>query len=134
MSSPTEPHEKSERVRAAWFGGGSLVVFGAIGGWLLYRGKHPEVGMTLSALGAALALLAVAWPRGALSVRAVWMKFAHALGWVQSRVILTVFFVLLLTPWAVLSRWLRRRSDPGAKSYWRGRDREHDPRHHDHPY
>jgi hypothetical protein len=53
----------------------------------------------------------------------VWMKFAEALGWVMTRVILTVFFYLLLTPYGLVSRlfredpldlsWKRRKP-----SYW----------------
>jgi hypothetical protein len=53
----------------------------------------------------------------------VWMKFAGVLGWVMTRVILTVFFYVLLTPYGLVARLFRR--DPldldwqqRKPSYW----------------
>ena len=38
-----------------------------------------------------------------------WMKFAEALGWVMTRVLLTVFYYLFLTPIALLMRLFGKR-------------------------
>jgi hypothetical protein len=53
----------------------------------------------------------------------VWMKFAEVLGWVMTRVILTVFFYAMLTPYGLVARLFRR--DPldldwrhRKPSYW----------------
>lgn len=51
------------------------------------------------------------------------MKFAHALGWVNTRILLFLFFYLVITPVAVVTRLigkdlLAQRIDPDADSYW----------------
>ncbi len=51
------------------------------------------------------------------------MVFAHALGWVNTRVLLVIFFYLIITPAAFLARLfgkdlLSQRLDPRAESYW----------------
>jgi len=53
----------------------------------------------------------------------VWMKFAHILGWVNTRLILGIFYYVILTPIGVVMRvtgWdpLTRRIDRSATSYW----------------
>lgn len=45
-------------------------------------------------------------------IYAAWIKFGNALMWVNSRILLTVLFFLLLTPLAYLRRWF---GQPGLK-------------------
>lgn len=51
-----------------------------------------------------------------------WMKFAHALGWVNTRIILTLVYILMITPLSFIFKLLGK--DPmkrklGAEdSYW----------------
>lgn len=54
------------------------------------------------------------------------MKFAHLLGWLNTRIILTLVYLLIFTPAALLFRLLgkdpmNRRFDP-VDSYWIHRD------------
>ncbi|MFN7974453.1 MAG: SxtJ family membrane protein [Acidobacteriota bacterium] len=53
---------------------------------------------------------------------AAWMKLAHALGWVNTRILLFVFFVVVLGPFALLARLFRKdfyeQAVPGSPSYW----------------
>jgi hypothetical protein len=56
-------------------------------------------------------------------VHAAWMKFAHALGWLNTRLLLGVFFYLVLTPVALVLRLagkdlLQQRLDRSARTYW----------------
>lgn len=56
-------------------------------------------------------------------VYAGWMKFAHVLGWINTRLLLGLFFYLVLTPVALLLRvigkdLLERRLDRSARTYW----------------
>jgi hypothetical protein len=56
-------------------------------------------------------------------VYVVWMKFAFVLGWINTRVILGLFFYLVMTPIGLLMRLggndpLERKIDPSATSYW----------------
>ncbi|MBM3290107.1 MAG: hypothetical protein FJY92_08155 [Candidatus Hydrogenedentes bacterium] len=65
---------------------------------------------------------------GALGpVYRAWMKFALALNWVMTRVLLTTAFYVLITPVALIYRMsagdpLKRRWDPSADTYWEAPD------------
>jgi hypothetical protein len=64
----------------------------------------------------------------------VWMRFAALLAWVNTRVLLTVFFFVVLTPIALMMKLfgkdlLNQKFDRSARSYWvkrtgTGTDRE----------
>lgn len=56
-------------------------------------------------------------------VLVVWMKFAEALNWLMTRVLLTVAFFLLILPVRVIMKIagkdpLNRAWNPAAESYW----------------
>ncbi|HUI10336.1 MAG TPA: SxtJ family membrane protein [Bacteroidota bacterium] len=112
------------------------------------RAKVRQFGLLFGALGflaaayAALAHHRVAWwwlGAGALftiaglaaypllrPVYRAWMKFAFALAWVNTRVLLGVFFYLVLTPVGLLMRLLGRdlidqKIDRSAATYWKAR-------------
>jgi len=56
-------------------------------------------------------------------VYVVWMKFAFALGWINTRILLGVFFFLILTPIALVMRLigkdlLDQKINLTAISYW----------------
>ena len=52
----------------------------------------------------------------------VWMKFAHALGWVNTRIILTLVYLLIMTPLALIFKVVGKdpmnRKFGGQDSYW----------------
>ena len=55
-----------------------------------------------------------------------WMKFAFVLGWVNTRLLLGVFFYLIITPIGVVMKLfgkdlLDQKLDRSAKTYWRKR-------------
>lgn len=55
-----------------------------------------------------------------------WMAVGRVLGWINSRIILSIFFYVILTPVGILFRILgkdpmRRRYDPAAGSYRQAR-------------
>lgn len=78
-------------------------VFCAIAALLLWRG-HPGRAEVVGAIG--VILVGCGWLRPALLARpsALWWTFARALGYVNARILLTVLFVLVLTPLAVVWR------------------------------
>jgi hypothetical protein len=57
-------------------------------------------------LGLSLILIALAFaaPKTLVPVRKAWMAFGHALGWVNSRIILSVVFYVIFFPIALLRR------------------------------
>lgn len=75
---------------------------------LLVAGLSRQV---LWAWGAgAVLLIGLTWPRGARALAQGWLGLAHALGWVNGRVLLTLLYWLVLAPLALLRRWQRRRT------------------------
>ena len=79
--------------------------------------------LALGAAGAALVSLGVAAPSALRPVYRVWMLLAFALGFVMTRAILTLAFVLVFVPVGLLFRAIGRdvlhqRPDPGAETYW----------------
>jgi hypothetical protein len=116
--------------------GGVLVV---AGGWWLFRGRFPSAAPWVLGTGALLLILALAAPAALLIPARLWMRFAEALSWVMTRLILFLVFYLVVTPIGLLRRLmggdpLRRRAAP-APSYWRPYPaRQRDPKHYEKMY
>lgn len=103
-----------------WTVGGVFVgAFGLVVPWLLSR-PHPHwpfwVGLPLLILGTLI-------PVALKPVYIVWMKIAHVLGWINTRILLSLMFFLVFTPLGLLMRLTKK--DPlrlawGNKSlsYW----------------
>ena len=101
------------------------LLFGAIclvaSAYLLYRGRGAWPYMS----GAGLLFLAGAL-FGIPVLRPIyrgWMAFAFVLGWINARVLLGLFFYLVLTPLGLLLRisgkdLLDEKIDRSARSYW----------------
>jgi Saxitoxin biosynthesis operon protein SxtJ len=125
--------ERSPLARALRFGLGCLIAFALVGFWLYRRKHHPLAGAIVASTGGALLVLGVAAPSALLALRGLWMKLAGAIGWVNSRILLGVFFFLVVTPIALFRR-MRGGRAAAAESYWRIRDEQYDPKHYEHPY
>ncbi|MBK9117526.1 MAG: hypothetical protein IPM22_18430 [Betaproteobacteria bacterium] len=94
------------------------VVFCLLLPWLFSR---PIPWWPLAVSGALLALAAVA-PAALAPVERVWLRIGHALGFVNTRILLTLLFFLLVLPLGLLLRLMRklpieRRFDPDAATY-----------------
>ena len=72
-------------------------------------------------VAAVLAGMALILPASLGPVYKVWMRFAEALGWVNTRIILSVIFFLLFFPVGMIMRIfndpMRRKLDKSADSY-----------------
>ena len=92
-----------------------------IAAWNLYRGR-PTVVIIFGVLGAALVVAGLFVPSAARAFHVAWMRFAVVLGHVNSRVLLTLVYYLLVTPYGVVSRLVRRdplrRRGRAEESYW----------------
>jgi hypothetical protein len=68
----------------------------------------------------------------------LWMSLAFALNFVMTRVILTIFYFILLAPIGLIMRFFRdplhRAWDREAKSYWIERKEQPSPKHFEKPY
>ena len=99
---------KSEESQARRFGVILSGILLALAGWFAWRDRGLLVGLTAGAGAAVLTCTLIAFPLWLQAFR-YWMKFAEVLGWVMTRVLLTVFFYLVLTPIALLMRLLGKR-------------------------
>jgi hypothetical protein len=69
-----------------------------------------------------------------------WMKFALALGWINTRILLGIFFYLIVTPIALFMRVLGKdildqKIDRSARTYWKKRERTpFDPKRMEHQF
>jgi hypothetical protein len=97
-----------------------------IAAWNLYRGRTTVV-VIFGSISAALVVAGLFVPVAARAFHKGWMRFAVALGHVNSRVLLTLMYYLVFTPYGLVSRLvgrdpLRRRGKAG-ESYWTERKR-----------
>jgi hypothetical protein len=90
---------------------------------LVWRGRIVTAEV-VGGIGAVLLVCGLTQPRLLKWPSAVWWKIAMVLGYVNARIILTVVFIVLLTPigllWRVIGRdplGRRRRHWPGWSSY-----------------
>ena len=92
-----------------------------IAAWNLYRGRT-TVAIASGALGGALLIIGLLAPAAARAFHAAWMRLAALLGHVNSRVLLTVMYYLVVTPYGVVTRLVGRdplrRRGAQAGSYW----------------
>lgn len=86
-----------------------------------YRG-HTAAPLVLWSASAVLLLLGLAYPPALAPVEKGWIKFGNALGWINTRIILTFLFALVVTPIGALARLFRdpldRRFDEHKTTYW----------------
>ncbi len=112
------------------------LLFGVIGlllaAYLAYKGSELWPWILAAAFffsGAGLAFTGVLRP-----IYWAWMKFAFALGWINARILLTIFFYCVLTPIGLIIRavgrdLLERKIDQESESYWIRREQvPFDPR------
>ncbi len=87
--------------------------------------KKPELGKYLLLSALVLGLIGVFIPVLADKIHWAWMKLAHVMGWVMSKVILTLVFFVFLLPMALLVRAFGKtgvKMKPGGDSHYKTRD------------
>ena len=102
----------------------ALLVAGVLLGiaaWNLYRGRTTVV-LVFASVGAALIVAGLLVPPAARAFHTAWMRFAALLGHVNSRVLLTLVYYLVVTPYGVVTRLVGRdplrRRGAAQQSHW----------------
>lgn len=97
--------------------GGALIVVAAFQ-WR--RGAPQWVWVTLIAIAVVLLLAAAVAPSLLKPVYRGWMRLGEALGWVNTRILLTLIFFLVVTPIGLVMRLFGRSPIATARreSYW----------------
>ena len=130
MSAPGRmPSERSFALSV----GPASIAFGALLAWRGYQ----RVGIAAATIGAVLIVFGLVAPSLLRGPNRAWWRFATVLGWINSRILLTLFFVVVLTPVGWVMRLLRR--DPlraaGSTTNWASyNERRREPRHYEHLY
>jgi hypothetical protein len=109
--------------------GGAFLGIGAI---LLWRGRETAAAIA-GATGLALVLLGLVRPSLLRGPNRWWSRFAHALAYVNARLLLTLLFVTVLIPVSMVWRLLRKDPLMRRRDQWSGwaayparyRDRNH---------
>lgn len=98
------------------------VLFLGVGLWPLTRQQNPRTWAL--AVGFCLALVAVLTPSWLRPANRVWTALGVLLGKFVNPVVTGIMFFLVITPVALLKRWLSRndplhlRANPQAATYW----------------
>ena len=114
--------KKSEQEQAQQFALMLPVVLGLLAALAWWR-QNPRAGVGLLIAGPVICLLALALPPVWLRLFRLWMMFGAVLNFIMTRVILTVFFYLILTPFSLVMRLFGKKPldlawKDGKASYW----------------
>ncbi|MFH1878386.1 MAG: SxtJ family membrane protein [Candidatus Omnitrophota bacterium] len=98
------------------------LLLGVLGAVSMFKGHYYRVPWFFGGSFVSLAA-GIFFPRRLKPVYRVFIKIAHAIGWVNTRLILIVVYYFLLTPIGLLMRVftkdpLNRKIDRGCGSYW----------------
>jgi len=110
------------------------IVLILLGGWWFYAGRWKVVATGFLALGPALVILGLLFPRALVIANRAWMALARLLSLFTTPIVLAIVFFGIFMPVGAIKRlfgWdpLRRRASP-ATSYWNPYNaRQRDPRH-----
>ena len=112
---------KSEKSDLRMFGITIGVILLVIAGFLFW--KENESFQIFLAIGITLLLTSIALPSVLKPVYWIWMIFATILGWIMTRVILSLLFFIIFTPIGLILRFfgkqfLELRWDKSKESYW----------------
>lgn len=119
-----------------WIVGGALL---ALAG-LLWWGVPTRLGSArdiLASIGTALIVLGTVYPTALREFRAGWFAVASALGWLNTRILLTLFYYGVVSPVGLVMRLfgrdpLDRKWSLDQPSYWIRRDEQRPPDHFKH--
>ncbi len=104
------------------------VVLTAIGAFLLYRGRTANAWI-FGGVALTLVIVGLFVPPLARLFHRVWMWIAVKLGWINSRILLTLVYFLMFVPYKIVSRIVGRDPlflrHPAGDSYWHKREKTH---------
>lgn len=72
--------------------------------WVLFAKEYTHAAEILAKIALGIALVSIFIPLAAKGIEWIWLKFAHVLGWINSKILLGLIFFIFLLPIAWLSR------------------------------
>lgn len=104
------------------------VVLAAIAAFLIYRGRTTNA-WVFGGIAVVLAIVGLFVPPLAKLFHRVWMWIAVKLGWINSRILLTLVYCFMFVPYKIVSRIVGRDPlklrQPVGDSYWHKREKTH---------
>jgi hypothetical protein len=102
-----------------------LLIFGSLLLW-----KHKPSQFYFLSIGAFLVLAGLLLPTILRPLNKAWMTLAVLLGWLMTRIILSLLFYLVITPISLIARisgkhFLDLKIDKSRTSYWENRKKVH---------
>ncbi len=119
----TNQESKDKELKSFSLGGG--IFLSALAAFLFYKGKV-EISYALASIGGAFLFVRLINFKWILPIHTAWMKFAHILGVVNTRIILFLVFILTVVPISLLLRLFRKdildkNLQKEAVTYWNDR-------------
>jgi hypothetical protein len=102
----------TEELRKFGFIFAGILIF--LFGLLIPYWRHHEIRVWPFYIGMPVALLAAVWPTALRPFYVVWMKFGAVMGFINTRIIMSVFFFVMITPLAWIFKLLGK--DPMARA------------------
>ena len=124
--------------RFGWTVGGALLAIAMVF-WVVAPERHRLLCDLLASAGTALVILGTVYPAALREVCAGWFMLAHALGWFNTRVLLTLFYYAVVSPIGLVMRFfgrdpLDRKWSQHQQSYWVEREEQREPDHFEHQF
>ena len=118
--------DNTKELKSFSLGGG--IFLSALAGFLFYKEKI-EISYVLASLGGAFLLIRLLNYKWINPIYSGWMKFAHILGVVNTRIILFLVFILTVVPISLLLRLFRKdildkNLQKEAVTYWNDRPKK----------
>ena len=119
---------KSKKSDISKFGITIGIILMIIAGLLFWKEK--ESSQIFFTVGTILFVLGILVPAVLKPIYWIWIIFATILGWIMTRVILSLLFYIIITPIGLISRFfgkqfLELRWEKSKESYWNFRTNEH---------
>ncbi|HMV43718.1 MAG TPA: SxtJ family membrane protein [Leptospiraceae bacterium] len=126
MNSTNKEETKAKELKSFSLGGGLLL--SALAGFFYYKEKI-EIAYVFAALGLAFLFIRLINFKWITPVHTAWMKFAHILGVVNTRIILFIVFILTVVPISLLLKIFRKdildkNLQKEAVTYWNDRPKK----------
>lgn len=127
MSDNEAPEATAKQLRQ--FGllvGSILIIIGSY--WMFYRDIFETARMVVLVIGGILFISGLAIPTVLKPIYKVWMALAHVLAWVNTRIIISLIFFLVITPIGFLLRifkgdFLGEKFHSEDETYWSDTER-----------
>jgi hypothetical protein len=121
------PVKKPDKEELRKFAVTIALALGVLGGLILWR--RGQIGLIFLAIGSAIFLVGLVWPKSLALLYKAWMALAIVLGFIMSHIILSLVYYTVLTPIGFLMRMLGKnplalRFDPKTDSYWVKREKK----------